>query len=214
MALPLLPLPSSLALEDDDELQESTEGRIKNLLGLGKRSARTNAPREDYDDKKWKAAARNVAITKLPAAFGGRMLRFQKEPIPGSKVKTYTLRVGVAGEDTEAQYMLVVRPDTSGRFRAKYRKIQPGDVTVDDEFLWQVVYSTNITDENKIEYYEIYPTHKKALAAHQSVKYIVGTVVKFVEPRANRKAPNDFERVYDDDSDKRALAKFLLGKHT
>ena len=215
MALPLLQLlPSSPALKDDDELQESTEGRIKNLLRRGKR--------KDYDDEEWKTAAGVAGITKLPAAFGGRMLRFQKELIPGSKTEKYTLRVGIVGRDNNAQYMLVVRPEIGRRFRATYRKLRPGDATVDGEERWQVVYSTNVrTGKNKIEYYAIYPKiadepneQDPALRAHEFVRDIVDTVFEFVEPKNGLKAPNDFERAYDDDSDKRALAKFLLGMYT
>lgn len=222
MALPLLPLSSSLAL-DDDELQESTEGRIKNLLGRGKRSARTNTPREDYDDTKWKAAARKVAITKLPAAFGGRMLRFQKEPIPNSKVKKYTLRVGVVGADRDAQYMLVVRPEIGGRFHAMCYQTPPDGAMGDGTLRWKVGYFTKIVigeDGIEIVYYPVYPQIKDKsnqedpfVIQHTFVRDVVETVVKFVDPRNGLQAPNDFERAYDDDSDKRALARFLRGEY-
>lgn len=220
MALPLLPLPSSLVLKNDDEHQESTEGRIRNLLGRGKRSARTNTPREDYDNEKWKAAARKVAITELPAAFGGRMLRFQKEPIPNSKAKKYTLRMGVVGEDKNAQYMLVVKPEIGRRFHAMCYQTPPDGAMGDGTLLWKVVYFTEFDiDENEIVYYPVYPLIKDkrnqedpVVKEHTFVRNVVETVFKFVEPMNGLKAPNDFERAYDDDSDKRALAKFLRGE--
>jgi len=220
MTLPLLQLrPSSRpALDDDDELQESTEGPIANLLLRGKRSKQTKEPREDYNAKEWKIAARNVFIAKLPTAFGGRMLRFQMEPTPTSSVAKYTLRVGV-GENENAKFMLIVRPKMGAAFRATYHKILSDDATDDGELLWTVEYATSIrSGDNEFEYHPISPVvegkrdeSSPALKMHEFVGGIVDTVVEFVRPRDVRTAPNDFELAYDDRPGKRTLSKFLLG---
>ena len=206
MALPLLPLPSGPALDDDDELQESTDGFLKVLNKLRGKNKR------DWEAE-WNAAAEDVGICALPGILGGRRLRFRRRRNAPPNAKRYELFFGTCDG-------LVVRVslDQPTRFRAELYDMQGfRDDGTDVPFV-TLLFNGSVGSGGVWNYSERGNNRPDNVEEkvwekwHEFVEDAMTTIVDFVNLDVPHKA-NGFETEFDVNPRLRTLAAFLSGKY-
>jgi hypothetical protein len=220
MALPLLSL-SRPALEDDDELQESTEGMLSKLRGAqGKKKKNRISPGSDltdYESQAWKDAAAKAGICRLPIALGNRMLQFKSRFDKLMGQQQHELNIGLCIREgplaLESDVVSVSSPTyppdvfhavfyDSNSVRSKSRTLVV-HFKLSYDANGDLVYGSMASKSGApADLYRKYDT---------AFQTIIETIAAFVGPMDARKAPNDFEKVYDPDPRRRTLARFLRG---
>lgn len=219
MALPLMTL-SIPALDDDDELQESTDGRLRAWLSRNLNRMKPKSKTQgagDYKSPAWQRDAKAAGICALPTALGGRMLHFRGPFVEPMGQKQHELRIGLCertAPDAKLESDVVsitVSPFHVDTFNALFYDSR----TAGSQSRGVVVRCTlSFNAQGTVIYGSM---HEKSGAPplhvryDQALKSIIETVSAYVNPGNGLDEPNDFEKVYDPDFKNRTLAKFLRG---